>query len=274
MSRSLLAKLRIQMESDLARKSERDGRALRRLGRSGEREFNRLGRAAIRADRALNSAMRRTGQVVGAGIGFAAAASVRRLSQLETRLERLGIAAGKSSAEMEAVRDQINVIANDPNIRIDPGNLFDTLVAFQQRTGEFDFGLRIAEQMAIVSQATGVAGRDVGNLAAVMRQQFRIEDPQEMFEAMGILVEQGKAGAVELPQFAQVAPKVFSALGRTGARGVEGVADAGALLQRFIQGTGSSEEAATIIQTVINELGDPAKLKTLRSLGINTSQPT
>ncbi|MEM6905015.1 MAG: hypothetical protein AAF568_03905, partial [Pseudomonadota bacterium] len=41
-----------------------------------------------------------------------------------------------------------------------------------------------------------------------------------------------------------------------------------------IQGTGSSEEAATIIQTVINELGDPAKLKTLRSLGINTSQPT
>ncbi|MEM7746076.1 MAG: phage tail tape measure protein [Pseudomonadota bacterium] len=270
MTRSLRAKFLLDMGGNLDNQARRFGNAFRRLGDRGDRELGRVGRAARRLDRGLNRALVGGAAAAGAALGAGVALSIRRLGTLEQRLERLGITAGKSSKEMARIRDEVNEVANDPDILIAPEQIFAALDAFTARTGDFDFGNSIKREMGVAIQATGIAGEEIGNLVAVMSQSFGLDNREGVLAGLDTLAKQGKAGAVELANLARVGPKAFSAFSRTGGPGIEGLARSGALLQTFIRGVGSSEEATTVLENVINNLSDPTRLKKLEKAGIAT----
>lgn len=267
-TRSLKASLVLDLLGNFPRQARRFGQSFRQMGQRGERELGRIGRAAAAMDRRLNRALVRGGALAGAAAAAGGAFAVRRIGTLEQRLERLGIAAERTSAQMEEVRNQVNDVASAADIKIDPGEILGALEAFTEATGDFDFANQIKREMALAIQATGSGGAEIGRLMAVIQQKFGIRTPAGMLAAVDTLAQQGKAGAVELGNLATLGPKIFSAFARFGGGGVGGLAEAGALAQMFKEGVGSPEEAATVFENVINNLYNPAKMKKLRKAGV------
>lgn len=267
-TRSMKASLIFNMTGNISRKARGVVDSFKHMGRTGDQEFGRIGRAADAANRKLNNGLIRGARVGALALGAAVGLSARRMFTLEERLERLGIAAGKTPEEMLAVRDAVNEVANMPNIRIDPGEILAGLETITEATGNFDFGDSVKEQMALAIQATGAGGAEIGKLMAALQQKFDIDTPEEMMVALDTLAQQGKQGAIELLDLASLGPKVFSAFARFGQGGVAGMSEAGGLMQIFKEGVGSAPEAATVFENVLNNMYNPTKMKKLRQAGV------
>ncbi|MEM7424173.1 MAG: hypothetical protein AAF334_10650, partial [Pseudomonadota bacterium] len=67
-TRSFRASFILDMTGNLRRQARRFGDSFRRMGRDGERELGRIGRAAAAVDRRLNRSLVRGGAVAGAAL--------------------------------------------------------------------------------------------------------------------------------------------------------------------------------------------------------------
>lgn len=267
MTRSLRAKFVLDMVGNVRNQARRFGGSFDRMGRVGQRSFERVGRAADRANRTMNRMAVRGAKVGALAAAAGGAVAVRRLGTLEERLERLGIEAGKTSSEMNALRDVVNDISNDSKIRIDPGELLGALEQIQEKTGDLDFGMAVKREMAIAIQATGQAGPVIGELVASMFNNLGIRSPEEIREALDILTVQGRRGQFTIPNLATLGPRIFASFGAFDRGGTKGVAEIGALTQLVRQGTGSAEQATTAVEAILRTFLDAEKIKKIDTVG-------
>ena len=265
MSRSLRARMELLLTGNVSRQADKFGRDLEGMGKRGERGLTRLQRRAREVEDGMGRMARRAGALAGAFIGMQ---EVRRVMSLEERLERLGVNTGRSTEEMQALREAINEVAAVDDIRVDPGKILAGIESIAEATGDMDMAEALKREIALAIQATGSGGAEIGKLIASISSKFDIRTADGMLAALDLLAKQGKAGAIELKNLADLGPKVFSAYASVGKKGVAGLAEAGALMQIFKQGVGGPDQAATVFENVFNALSDVTKLKQLAKAGV------
>lgn len=265
MSRSLRARMILMLTGNVSRQSKKYGDDLEGMGKRGERGLTRLQRRAREVEDGMGRMARRAGALAGAFIGMQ---EVRRVMSLEERLERLGVNTGRSTKEMQALRASINEVAAADDIRVDPGEIIAGIESIAEATGDMDMAEALKREIALAIQATGSGGAEIGKLIASISSKFDIKTADGMLAALDLLAKQGKAGAIELRNLADLGPKVFSAYASVGKQGVAGLAEAGALMQIFKQGVGGPDQAATVFENVFNALSDVTKLKQLAKAGV------
>lgn len=212
----------------------------------------RAGRAAGRGARAAG------GLLAGGALGVAAIGGLGVLSmaddvyQLEKALTRFEIATNKTPEQMGAFREELSKVSR--HTAINREELLKGAAAYVALTGDAAGAAQGMATFAKVQNATGASMEDIAATAAAMKDNLKI-DPKDFEAAFSALHVQGKAGAVELRELASelagIAP-TFADF--KGGGGVDGLVEMGAALQVIRKGFGSSNEAATGMQSLMVSL--------------------
>ncbi len=265
MTKRLIARMEVLLGGNVSRMSHRYGRDMETMGERSSRAMDRLNRRMGMVDDRMRG-LARSGVALAAG--FVGMQEIRRMMTLEEQYERLGISAGKTTEEMKEMRKSIEETAMAEDIKIDPMEIFKAVDAFTVATGRIDIAEAMKREMGLAIQATGSAGDEIGKLMASIFDKFKIETPEDMLAALDLLARQGEKGAIELTDLASLGPKVFSAYASLGKDGVQGLAEAGALMQVFKKGVGEAAEAGTVFENTMKALGSSRILSIFKTKGV------
>ncbi len=268
--KNLKASFKLDLIGNLFDKTQQLASRLSRMGQTGSRSAHYLSKSLQAADMGLNKlANRYTGFITGAG----GALAVRNAASLELRLTRLGVQAEISQKEVNKLNNEIYRISQMRDININPDELLSSVEKIVSKTGNLKFAEDNLKNLAYTISATGAAGNDVGAMAADLFEKFNITDANTMISTLGMLVNQGKAGAFELRDLATQGERATSAYGQLGRTGVEAAAEMGAMLQMARKSTGSPEQAATSLEAYIRNLNATEKRAKLQKAGIRLMDP-
>lgn len=268
--KDLLAKLRLDLYGNMMSQSRAYAQSLNQFAASGSRSFAMLSRAGSYADSKIDSlGTRFAALATGAGTVMAG----KNVAHLQTRLTRLAVQAEVSDTKIKSLNEQIYATSQMSDINIDPSQLTSAVEKIVSKTGNLKFAEDNLKNLAYTISATGAAGEDVGAMAADIFEKFSIKDADEMLSTLGMLVNQGKAGAFELRDLASQGERVTAAYARTGRKGTEAVSEMGALLQMARKSTGSPEQAATSLEALMRNLTDSTKAAQLEAKGIQIMDP-
>lgn len=190
--------------------------------------------------------------VAGVGSVAGVAAIGKNVLDVDRKLTRLGIQAGRSKATMVAFHDTLRDLSDDTGLSTE--NLTDAAAKFVSLTGNFDQASAGAVVFAKTAQASGASMEDVAAAAASLSNNLGIKKIEDFEKGLSILLTQGKAGAVELRELAGLLPTIAPSFTRFGKDGAEGLAELGAALQIVRQGFGSGSEAATGLNALMTAL--------------------
>lgn len=208
------------------------------------------------------------GLVAGAG----GAGMAKMLADTQSRFTRIGIAADLSDGEVQKLKQSIYDAAAAPDVRINSDEITAAVESIIEKTGDLDFAQANIRNIGLAIQATGAAGKDIGDVLSEFQKQG-ILGPKEVLETLDILNQQGKSGAFTLQNIAALGPRVITAYTASGRSGVQAMREMGAALQLIRMGTGSAEMAATAFEATMRSLSDPAKLKLLEGAGLKIFDP-
>lgn len=126
---------------------------------------------------------------------------------------------------------------------------------FVQMTGDLSTARSSLNDFAVAASASGADMESVAGTAAAISQQFKITDPEQIRQVLAALIFQGKQGAFELKDAADLFPRLAAAGAAFGLdKGVGGVKTLGGLTQIARTGTGSGEQAATAVESLLTNL--------------------
>ena len=268
---NLTASLRLDLYGNLMSQCRVFAGRLNQLSGSGSRSMAILSKAAQMADRGID---RLTNRYTAAVTGIGTAMAVKNVSSLQMRLTRLGIQAERSDKDMERLNTQINRVAQQRDINVDPSEIIAAIEKIVSKTGDMDFAVENMENLAYAIQAAGAAGEDVGAMVGDIYQKFGIDQPEKIRVAISKLVNQGKMGAFELKDLATQGERLMSAYAATGRIGQISLDEMGALAQMARQSTGSPEQTTTAIEALIRNFNDRTRQKMLSSAGIKLFDDT
>ncbi|MCG8633092.1 MAG: phage tail tape measure protein, partial [Desulfobacterales bacterium] len=256
----------------LTRAYQRNSRVIQSWGKSLRKTTTDLSKQRQALDlmnKGLDStANRYTGLVGTVGAGM----TIRNVGNAQERIERLGIQAGYSSDRMKRLKNNIESVALQSDVRVDPKQILAGVESIVEKTGNLAFAEENLRNIGLAIQATGATGVNIGELLGEF-EKMGIKGPAEVAEALDILNVQGKSGAFTLQNLAALGPRVITAYTSTGREGTAALREMGAALQMIRMGTGSSEMAATAFEATLRTLTDPAKIKKLESMGIELFDP-
>lgn len=230
--------------------TKHSARHLTRLQQAGGRSLVMLGRGVDRVGNRYTA-------LIGGAMGVGAA---RGVATFERRLTRLGIQADISSDQVNGLKQRLFETANQPDVRIDPADLLGGIEAIVEKTGDLQFAEDNLRNIALAMQATGASGSAIGEIAAEF-QKMNLREAREVLETLDILTVQGKAGAFTLENLAALGPRVVTAYTQFGRVGKPAIREMGAMLQVIRQGVGSSEEAATSFERLLDTFNQPDKIR-------------
>lgn len=269
-----MKKMRAEMELSLlgnvSAQSDKFAQSLNRLESSGRRSLLGVANIANRTHSTLGTIFNKGSALLGS-VGLAV--SGKSVADLETRMTRLRLQAEISKEEMAKLNGELFKVAQKRDINIDPSELLSAIERIVGKTGDLKFATDNMQNLAYAISATGAAGEDIGAMGADLMEKFGIKDQQEIIKTLGLLVNQGKAGAFELRDLATQGERVTAAYASTGRQGREAVAEMGAMLQMTRKATGGPEQTATALEALIRNFNDPMKRKILLDSGIKLMDP-
>lgn len=234
------------------------------LTSSGRRVKRWGGKVAADLNRSMRGAFSSLSDVAGfAGIAGLAVAA-KQVLEFETRLTRLQISSRSTAGAMAKLRDRIFQVAQLRGVSSD--QLLGGLEQFVALTGDIDTAAGALDTFALVAAATGARMEDISVTAAALRTNMGVTAAQ-MEQAFGILLVQGKSGAVELKDLSGIVAGLTPQFSQFGNVGTAGLAEMGALLQVMRAGFGSAAETATGLSSLMTAMVKNAK--NLRRIGVN-----
>lgn len=231
-------------------------RSLAKWGREIGRDIGRSVRGAL-------------GSLAGiAGIGGIAdlAGMARGVMDYQLRLTRLEIAGKATSGQMVMLRRSLDEVAKSTGVSQD--QLTGGLERFVALTGDMTTGIASLETLARVAQASGSSMEDISTAAAALTQNLGI-GASEMEQAFSILIEQGKAGAIELKDVAGIAAELTPRFAQFGDVGVDGMSRMAAALQVMRRGFSTAQETATGMSSLMASI--VKKQSQLKKAGVTTT---
>ncbi|EPB4371648.1 phage tail tape measure protein [Citrobacter freundii] len=262
MSSKLSTEILINLAGNLQAKSRQYGASMSQYASQHRKSMAVVKLATESAGRGLDMLGNRyTGLIAGVAGG----AMLREFSELDRRLTRIGIAAGKTRKEMSELSS--GVMDTAIKFKVDERQLLGAIEKTGTVTGDIDFGFNNRELLAATIAASGALGDSVGDLFSMLTK-FKIDTQQEAFQAIDIANKLGKEGAYELKDIAEKSGKALSLYAAAGGRGAEGFKDVIVVMESSIDATGNKDTAATVTENFIKEVQTPKAVKTLRSAGI------
>lgn len=256
----------LNLSGNLAARAAAMQGSLGRLGRVGRTAFRGMGSAVEGTFLSLaRLGGRYSGLLTGTAFVAGTVAAARRAMQIEERIERLGVQAKASTADMKAM--WVDVQKSAATVNLKPDELLAAVEEIVEKTGDLGFAAANLDNLAAAIQATGAGGENIGAIAAEL-QKMGLVKPDEVIKALDILNVQGKEGAFTLQALAALGPRVMAAYTASGRGGIAAIREMGAALQMIRMGTGSSEQAATAFEALMRTLQDADKIKLLTSGGI------
>lgn len=186
---------------------------------------------------------------VADGVVGAATQGFDDVVQFEKAMTRFQIAGGVTNGAMQDLRVSLDAVSKSTGIS--RNELIAGASAYVSLTGDAAGAASQVGLFAKVALASGAEMGDIATAAAALKDNLKI-DPSQFEGAFSALIEQGKAGAIELKDLAAelsgIAPLFTQFKGGTG---VQGLATLGAALQAGRKGFGSASEATTGLQALI-----------------------
>lgn len=242
---------------DRLKRAERDymladkGLRLSNRDRAMERLMIEQERSIAERHRAMSVWGARAGALVGPAVTYGAVRAYQNAAKLEREVGRIVINADKGREAIDPVIKRLREIADDNRMPFD--NVvagFQTLIASGR---EMEEALDFLPSVALTAQASGSAVTDIGLTADAVAGALKVS-AGDMQKAFDQLVKGGKLGKFELNEMAQYLPTIAPAFAALGYEGTEGLAKLVAMLQTVRMQTGTSSEAATNFENVINKI--------------------
>jgi hypothetical protein len=146
----------------------------------------------------------------------------------------------------------------------------ETTATFDELTAQgFDTTTAMEQAKAVGKAATAYRenGQEVARAVGSFRN-LKIE-ARDTARGLDIMAVAGKAGNFEFGDMARAFPSLTAAASAYGMTGTNAIADISAALQVARRGAGSSEEAATNLENVLQKIGSPETAKNFAKVGIN-----
>lgn len=262
--------LGLYVKGDAAHKVGELEQGFDRLARRGAANMGALSRSMGLAGQGLDHLANRYTALMS---GAAGAGAVKYVGDLSERLAYMGIQADKSVEEMDALKKRVFEVAQAPDIRLDPAQLLDAIDVIVEKTGDLDFAMDNIRNMGLAIRATKADGKDVGAWVAQLGEKFNIKTPEGVLAAIDHSINAGKAGAFAFRDLATQGERLAAAYGAMGRSGPQAAMELDATIQMIRKGVGSSEQAATAFEALLRTFGDAEKLKKLKSVGIQVTDP-
>ncbi len=183
----------------------------------------------------------------------------------ESNLNRLGIAGGLTTAQLDNLRTSAR--ATSAAVGIGADQILAGTQNYVDLTGDVDGATSAMSSFARIAQASGASVSDVSSAAAAYKGVgVDLKDIEGIF---GGLITQGKMGAVSMKDLAGELSSLLPQWNHfQGGNSMTGLAELGASFQIARTGFGSASEAATGLQALMGGLVSHAK--TIRKeLGVN-----
>ena len=165
-----------------------------------------------------------------------------QVRDFERSLVRYQIVANKTPAVMNEMRRSINEASKATGV--DRAVVLAGAQAYLDITGDVEGASREMKEFARIAQASDSQMSDVATAAAAMQDSMKL-DPSLFESTFSGLINQGKAGAVTLKDFAGELNSMLPQFARFGVIGREGVIQVGAMFQVVRKGFKDASEAGT-----------------------------
>ncbi|BBF92207.1 phage tail tape measure protein [Blastochloris tepida] len=235
-----------------------------------ERQVRHLERTAPKITTAT-AMLTRAGGFIGAAVGGHAAASLAssaftRFAEIERRLNRIGITANASSAEIAASFENVKRVANTLGMPMEQvfGSFEDLIVQGKTLKEAND----LLETVAKTAHASGAAADDTSKTVGAIAENMKV-GAGDMKEAMDYLFQAGNLGRFEFKDMAQYLPAITAAWSNVGYTGAKGLIALGAALQVVRAKVGTAEQAATGVRDLLAKAFSNNVQKNFRKFGID-----
>ncbi|TPK15228.1 phage tail tape measure protein [Mesorhizobium sp. B2-5-9] len=188
---------------------------------------------------------------------------------MQAALTEIGIKAGSTGAELEAMRGR--VMALSPQVNQSTSELLagvDAMVSLG--LGSKD-ALAALPAIGRAATATGATIADLSAASVSAMQNLKVA-PGEITAMLDAMASAGNAGAFELRDMAQYFPALGAAYQGLGQHGVAAVTDLAAAMQIVRKGTGDSASAATNLQNVLQKVNAPQTRKAFKKMGVDLTR--
>lgn len=197
--------------------------------------------------------------------GFVSGKAFSRFAEVERRMNRIGITADASSRKTADALGVVQRVAAETAQPID--QVADGLDALVAAGKSLDEATAFLPSVAATAQAAGAEMRDIATSADAVSRSLGIE-AHEMQRAFDIMAAAGKKGKFELKDMAQYVPSLAPAFARVGYEGETGLKKLVSVLQTIRNYTGSSSEAATALENILNKMGSEETVKKFAKMGV------
>ncbi|HBR4485311.1 TPA: phage tail tape measure protein [Klebsiella pneumoniae] len=263
MANRLTTEIHINLAGNLTAKARQYGANMSEFARTNQRAMSVVKATTAAAGRGLDALGNRYTTMIA---GFAGGAMVRNYQQLDRRLTRMGITAGKTREEIAGIFD----IAQDVAIKfgVDTSEIQGAFEEINARSGDLDLALKNTENIGMALSASGAEGQTLGGLIAEYKK-LQIEDKKQTLLALDGMNRLGKEGAFELKDAAEKLLASLSMYAAVGGKGVKGAMDVMTVAESAMDVTANKDKAATAVENFIRDLQNPKVVKTLQRNGIN-----
>lgn len=263
MADRLTTEILINLAGNLTAKARQYGANMSEFARTNERAMSVVRASTAAASRGLDALGNRyTGMIAG----FAGGAMLRNYSQLDRRLTRMGITAGKTREEIAGIFQQTQDVAI--KFAVDTSDVQAAFEEINARSGDLDLAIKNSENIGMALAASGAEGSTLGGLIAEYKK-LKIEDQKQTLLALDGMNRLGKEGAFELKDAAEKLPASLSMYSAVGGKGVKGAMDVMAVAESAMDVTANKDKAATAVENFIRDLQNPKVVKTLKANGID-----
>ncbi|OAZ78119.1 phage tail tape measure protein [Raoultella planticola] len=264
MANRLTTEILINLAGNLTAKARQYGANMSEFARTNQRAMSVVKATSAAAGRALDSMGNRYTAAIA---GFGGSAMLKNFATTDRRMTRLGITAGKTKEEINAVFSDVQDLSI--KARIDDKELVSFMETVTTMTGDIAFGIKNKETAALAIAGTGASGESIGALYSQFLK-YGVNNEKDSTQALDLLNRLGKEGAYELKDLAEKAGPALSLYAAAGGHGIKGIKDVGVLMESARDTTGNRDTAATLVENFIREIQDPKIAKALREKGVNT----
>lgn len=179
--------------------------------------------------------------------------------QVQSGLTEVGLVAGKTAAEVGAIRPELRALAAEygkPQLE-----LLSTLGSMTAKGLSFDQSAAALPEVARAAAALGAELADMEGAASAVIQQLKI-DPAQLSDPFNRMAASANAGGFEVRDMAQYFPQLAASMAKLDT-GADAVGTLAAALQVVRAGAGSGGEAATQMGDMLEKMFAPSTVQAL-----------
>lgn len=204
-----------------------------------------------------------------AGAGLIAKESLQLAAAIEYERDQLQVL-GEYSDEKAALYDKI---LKPAGVRRGVGTKGAYGVFGELMAGGLggDDAAAMTDAVLTFAKATRAETTDAGKTAVALQNNMKV-GAGEMMQAFDAMALAGKEGQFEVRDMARNAPSIFAKMAKLGSTGLEGVRNFSAMAQAIRATAGTSDEAATNMENMLDKFTSGDFIKNAAKMGINVKK--